>query len=73
MDQVWTCDQRSSGLGVRGECVDQRSYGDLVGVLFSDLLDLFAAISWGEEEEKVFQLESRLKQQIQNKLEQEEP
>lgn len=55
-----------------GQSVDQRSYGDLVGVLFSDLLDLFAAISWGEEE-NMSQLEFRLKQQIQNKLEQMEP
>lgn len=29
----------------------ERTYGDLVGVLFSDLMDLFAAISCGEQEE----------------------
>lgn len=43
---LWTC-------GV-GECWNLgRTYGDLVGVLFSDLLDLFAAISCGEREEDV--------------------
>lgn len=41
--QMWTCDQQSSGLWVRGAC-GPRTYGDLVGVLFPDLLDLFAAI-----------------------------